>query len=55
MTKAYVPIVAKRKDSPFDQLQKEWQLMRRGRCFDRPTIAAAAAATAAATTTQPTS
>jgi len=44
VTKAYVPIVDKRKDSPFTQLQKEWQLMRRGRyvefnlVYDRGTV-----------------
>jgi len=41
---AYVPIVAKRKDSEFTQQQKEWQLMRRGRyvefnlVYDRGTV-----------------
>ena len=41
---AYVPIVAKHKDDPFTQKQKEWQLMRRGRyvefnlVYDRGTI-----------------
>lgn len=41
---AYVPIVAKHKDDPFTQQQKEWQLMRRGRyvefnlVYDRGTI-----------------
>jgi len=29
LVKAYVPIVAKHKDDPFTQQQKEWQLMRR--------------------------
>ena len=41
---AYVPIVAKHKDDPFTDKQKEWQLMRRGRyvefnlVYDRGTI-----------------
>lgn len=41
---AYVPIVAKHKDDPFTEQQKEWQLMRRGRyvefnlVYDRGTI-----------------
>lgn len=41
---AYTPIVAKHKDDPFTQKQKEWQLMRRGRyvefnlVYDRGTI-----------------
>lgn len=41
---AYVPIVAKHKDDPFTPLNKEWQLMRRGRyvefnlVYDRGTI-----------------
>ena len=44
MVPAYVPIVAKHKDDPFTQQQKEWQLMRRGRyvefnlVYDRGTI-----------------
>ena len=28
---AYVPLVVKRKDSPYTEAQKEWQQMRRGR------------------------
>ena len=41
---AYLPIIAKHKDDPFTALQKEWQLMRRGRyvefnlVYDRGTI-----------------
>lgn len=41
---AYAPIVAKHKNDPFTQKQKEWQLMRRGRyvefnlVYDRGTI-----------------
>lgn len=31
VVKAYTPIVAKHKDDPFTEQQKEWQLMRRGR------------------------
>ncbi|KAH8049773.1 coproporphyrinogen oxidase [Aureococcus anophagefferens] len=31
VTEAYLPVVAKRKDSPFTEKEKEWQLMRRGR------------------------
>jgi len=44
VTKAYLPIVAKHKDDPYTQKQKEWQLMRRGRyvefnlVYDRGTI-----------------
>eukprot|EP00616_Rhizochromulina_sp_CCMP1243_P012873 CAMPEP_0118977460 /NCGR_PEP_ID=MMETSP1173-20130426/21479_1 /TAXON_ID=1034831 /ORGANISM="Rhizochromulina marina cf, Strain CCMP1243" /LENGTH=383 /DNA_ID=CAMNT_0006927575 /DNA_START=38 /DNA_END=1186 /DNA_ORIENTATION=+ len=42
--KAYIPIVAKRKDTEYTEKQKEWQLMRRGRyvefnlVYDRGTI-----------------
>ena len=41
---AYAPIVAKHKDDPFTEQQKQWQLMRRGRyvefnlVYDRGTI-----------------
>merc|ERR1719183_1708145 len=44
VTDAYLPIVAKRKDSPFTEQEKEWQLMRRGRyvefnlVYDRGTV-----------------
>ena len=44
MTEAYLPVVAKRKDSPFTEKEKEWQLMRRGRyvefnlVYDRGTV-----------------
>eukprot|EP00953_Heterococcus_sp_UTEX-ZZ885_P041806 21307-Heterococcus_DN1.PRE.2 len=44
VTEAYVPVVAKRKDEPFTQAQKEWQLIRRGRyvefnlVYDRGTV-----------------
>ena len=44
VTDAYLPIVAKRKDSPFTEKEKEWQLMRRGRyvefnlVYDRGTV-----------------
>lgn len=44
VTDAYVPLVSKRKDSPFTEAQKEWQLMRRGRyvefnlVYDRGTV-----------------
>merc|ERR1711881_233731 len=31
VTDAYLPIVAKRKYSPFTEQENEWQLMRRGR------------------------
>merc|ERR1719329_2064064 len=41
---AYLPIIEKNRDKPFDQAQKEWQLMRRGRyvefnlVYDRGTV-----------------
>ena len=44
VTEAYLPVVAKRKDSPFTEKEKEWQLMRRGRyvefnlVYDRGTV-----------------
>ncbi len=44
VTDAYLPIVAKRKDAPFTEQEKEWQLMRRGRyvefnlVYDRGTV-----------------
>ena len=41
---AYIPIIAKRKDQPYTQAEKEWQLIRRGRyvefnlVYDRGTV-----------------
>ena len=29
--KAYLPVLKKRKDTPYDQAHRDWQLLRRGR------------------------